>query len=202
MWLRWPILKLPRSLPSWVTSFLNFCERSFRSLHTTASGLHGSLNRIQCRLGFAGNLSFCDQVKQLGFQTSRRVVMADFHPCREVPDFMEVSFYHVVADDLAYAERVVWQLGDDLLHRNNFDVLFNAGVLPSRKVTPIRSTRFAKAFSRNQIHLEDTRVELRDFREIHVECPNCFQGRTNGDHLRGTERRPDALEISAMVVLH
>ena len=33
-------------------------------------------------------------------------------------------------------------------------------------------------------------MEIRDFGKIHVECPNCFQGRVNNYFLLGAKRRP------------
>ena len=50
---------------------------------------------------------------------------------------LERRFYPVVAESLADTECVLWQHSDDLLQRDNFDVLLDACVLPARKMTLI-----------------------------------------------------------------
>jgi hypothetical protein len=48
-----------------------------------------------------------------------------------------VDLHPVVVENLAYPKRVFRQYGDNLLQRDDLDVLFNAGVLPARKMTLI-----------------------------------------------------------------
>ena len=101
---------------------------------------------IQHRLSLASDSFSCNEVQELGFQRFRRVVVANLDPCSRISDPMKGRFDHVVRQRLADAERVLWQNRDNLFHRDNFDVLLNAGVLSAQKVALIRSTRFAKGF--------------------------------------------------------
>ena len=50
---------------------------------------------------------------------------------------LERRFYPVITESLADTECVLWQHSDDPLHRDNFDVLLDAGVLPAREMTLI-----------------------------------------------------------------
>ena len=59
---------------------------------------------------------------------------------------LERRFHSVVAESLADTKCVLRQNGDDLLQRDNFDVLLGARVLPARKMTSIRGAWFSGAF--------------------------------------------------------
>ena len=50
---------------------------------------------------------------------------------------LERRFHSVIAENLADIECVLRQHSDDLLRRDNFDVLLDARVLPARKMTLI-----------------------------------------------------------------
>ena len=44
-----------------------------------AGSLYSGFGSIQCCLGLAGDLTFCDQIEELGLQGCRRVIVADCH---------------------------------------------------------------------------------------------------------------------------
>src|SRR6266851_9563383 len=100
---------------------------------------------------------------------------------------LERRFHSVIADNLADTECVLRQHSDDLLQRDNFDVLLDARV-PARKMTLIGRPWFAEGLARKKINLDHARVELRDLREIHAERPHRFQRRADDDFLLGSER--------------
>ena len=54
-------------------------KRLGKPLSRTAGGFYHGFGGIQCCLGLAGDLTFCDQVEKLGFQGCRRVVVANCH---------------------------------------------------------------------------------------------------------------------------
>src|SRR6266436_4375648 len=101
---------------------------------------------------------------------------------------LERRFHSVIAENLADTECVLRQHGDDLLERDNFDVLLDARVLPARKMTLIGRAWFADGLARKKINLDHARMELRDLREIHAERPHRFQRRVDDDFLLGSER--------------
>src|SRR6266446_10576406 len=101
---------------------------------------------------------------------------------------LERRFHPVVAENLADTERVLRQHSDDLLQRDNFDVLLGARVLPVRKMTSIGRAWLAQGFAREKINLDHARMELRDLREIHAERPHRFQRHVDDDLLLGSER--------------
>src|SRR5262244_1274453 len=102
---------------------------------------------------------------------------------------LERPFYPVIAENLADTERVLRRHGDDLLQRDNFDVLLDARVLPARKMTLIGLAWFAEGLARKKINLDHARMELWDLGEIHAERPHRFQRRVDDDFLLGSERR-------------
>src|SRR5216684_4411972 len=101
---------------------------------------------------------------------------------------LERRFHSVIAENLADTECVLRQHCDDLLQRDNFDVLLDARVLPARKMTSIGRAWFAEGLARKKINLDHARMELRDLREIHAERPHRFQRRVDDDFLLGSER--------------
>src|SRR4029077_20987840 len=101
---------------------------------------------------------------------------------------LERRFHSVIAENLADPECVLRQHRDDLLQRDNFDVLLDAGVLPARKMTLIGRACFAEGLARKKINLDHARMELRDLREIHAERPHRFQRRVDDYCLLGSER--------------
>src|SRR6266568_5369014 len=101
---------------------------------------------------------------------------------------LERRFHSVIAENLADTECVLRQHSDDLLQRDNFDVLLDAGVLPARKMTLIGRSWFAEGLARKKINLDHARMELRDLREIHAERPHCFQRRVDNDLLLGSKQ--------------
>ena len=63
--------------------------------------------------------------------------MANFHLGLPMAERLERRFHSVIAENLADTECVLRQHSDDLLQRDNFDVLLDARVLPARKMTLI-----------------------------------------------------------------
>src|SRR5215470_9014562 len=101
---------------------------------------------------------------------------------------LERCLYTVIAENLADPECVFWQHCDDFLQRDNLDVLFDARVLPARKMTLIGRTCFAHDFARKKVNFDHARMELRYLREIHAERPNCFQRCVDDHFLLRSER--------------
>jgi hypothetical protein len=60
---------------------------------------------------------------------------------------MECRFDHVVRKNLADAEGVLRQYGDDFLQRNDFYVFLDASVLSACKMALIRNPRCTRGFS-------------------------------------------------------
>src|SRR6516164_2907717 len=54
-------------------------QATHKPLSRTVGSLYRSFDRIQCCLGIAGDLTFCDYVEELGFHGCRRVIVTDFH---------------------------------------------------------------------------------------------------------------------------
>src|SRR5215470_17894046 len=106
---------------------------------------------------------------------------------------LECRFYSVVAENLTDTKCVLRQHCDDLLQRDNFDVLLDACVLPARKMTLIGRAGFPEGLARKKINLDHTRMELRDLREVHAERPNLFQRCVNDNFLPGSEWRLQVL---------
>src|SRR6266496_3956188 len=103
-------------------------------------------------------------------------------------DLLECGFHSVIGENLADTECVLRQHSDDLLQRDDFDVLLGARVLPARKMTSIGHSWFAERLARKKIYLDHARMELRDLREIHAVRPHRFQRRVDDDFLLGSER--------------
>jgi hypothetical protein len=55
-------------------------------------------------------------------------------------------------------------------------------------MTLVRHAWFAKCFAINQVDLEDARMKLWDFCQIHAERPHRFQWRVDDDLLPGPKR--------------
>src|SRR5215469_18218092 len=51
----------------------------------------------------------------------------------------------------------------------------------------IRNARLAESFSREQIHLDDAGVKLRNLRDVHAERPHRLQWRVDDHCLRGAK---------------
>lgn len=125
-------------------------------------------------MSFTSDLAFCDQVEELGLQRWRRVVVTDFHLRGRVAEFLKYRFHRVIAEYLAYSERVLGQYGNDFLEWDDFDVLLDTGVFATDKMASIRHSRFAIPSSIDEIDFEYARMKLRYFREIHTEFPHRF----------------------------
>ena len=82
---------------------------------------------------------------------------------------LERRFHSVIAENLADTECVLRQDRDNLLQRDNFNVLLDARVLPARKMTLIGRAWFAQGLAGKKINLDHPRMELRNLREIHAE---------------------------------
>jgi hypothetical protein len=153
------------------------------------AGLNGRFGRIQCRLSLTGYLSLRDQVDEFGFESRRRVIVADFHAGRSIAKPAKTRFHPVIAENRAYTQGVLRQNGDDLFEGNDFDILLNAAMLSTGKMASVGDTWFTQCLSINQINLEDARMELRDSAQIHAERPHCFQWRVDDDLLHGSKLR-------------
>lgn len=113
--------------------------------------------------------------------------MADFHQRRRITHAMECRLDYVVRQNFADAERVFGQHCDNLLHRNDFGVFLDARVLSPFEMALIRNARSTLGSSGEQIDFGDAWVKVRDFRQIHTECPYRFQWRIDDDALPRTE---------------
>lgn len=114
--------------------------------------------------------------------------MADFHLGGSIVELVESGFHGLIAENSAYAERVLRQNGNDLLQRHDFKIPLSAGMLFARKMTLIRDARPAKRRPIHQIDLDDARMELGDFRQIHAVRPDRFHGCVDDDPLAGSKQ--------------
>src|SRR5262249_301369 len=87
---------------------------------------------------------------------------------------------------------VLRQNGDDLLERHDFDILFDARMLSARKMALIRHAWFANCLPIDQNDLRDSRMELRNFRQIHGERPHRFEWRVDDYPLLESKWRPQS----------
>lgn len=106
-------------------------------------GFNGCFDRYQRGLSITSDLASCDKVEELGLQRWRRVVVADFNLCGTITELLKCRFYRVIAEYLAYSERVLGQYGNDLLERDDFDVLLDTTVFTAGKMasTPLLVAR-------------------------------------------------------------
>jgi hypothetical protein len=74
---------------------------------------------------------------------------------------LERRFHSVIAENLADTECVLRQHSDDLLQRDDFDVLLGARVFPARRMTSIGHSWFAERLCRRKIYLDHARMERR-----------------------------------------
>jgi len=73
-------------------------------------------------------------------------------------------------------------------------------VLPARKMTLIRGTRFTEALAGEKIDFDHSRMELWYLSQIHAERPHRVQWRVDDDFLLRSERWAQILPPNQKVV--
>ena len=126
--------------------------------------------------------------------------MADGHAGGAVVERVEGRFHAVVGENFADAEGVLGQDGDDLLLRDDFDVLLDAAVLAAGKMAAIGRAGLAEGLAGKKIDLDDARMELGDAGEVHGVGPDRRQRRVDDDFLPGLERWRHVAGARALLV--